>query len=124
MENVPRKRGPRRAADPARERNRPLRVVVSVDERARIERSAAEAGMSVSAYLRSLGLGHLPASCFDHKAVRELGKVAGDQGRLGGLLKQWLSTRPGEGASEHNVGRLLDELLLVQSELRERVASL
>jgi hypothetical protein len=31
----------------------------------------------------------------DHHAVGELMKVAGDQGRLGGLLKLWRVDRPG-----------------------------
>lgn len=107
-----------------RERNRPLRVVVSPAERARIEESAASAGLSVSGFLRALGLGYQPASVIDHQAVRDLAKVAGDQGRLGGLLKQWLAERAGEGASEIDVSRLLDELLALQAQLRERVRAL
>jgi hypothetical protein len=116
--------GRAKATSAKRRRHHAIRVYVDAAENALIEGHATSAGMSASNFLRALGLGHEPASTFDHTAVRELGRVAGDQGRLGGLLKQWLSTRPGEGASEHDVARLLDELLLVQSEIRERVASL
>ena len=101
------------AAGAPRERNRPLRVVVSASERAQIEALAQSAGMSVSAYLRSFCLGHRPASVFDTEAVRALAKVAGDQGRLGGLLKLWLSERPGEGGSEIDIVALLQDLQMV-----------
>ena len=40
----------------SRDRNRPLKVVVSERERAEIETRAAATGLSVSAYLRNLGL--------------------------------------------------------------------
>jgi hypothetical protein len=39
---------------------------------------------------RSAALGHQLRSEIDREAVRELVKVAADQGRLGGLLKLWL----------------------------------
>lgn len=109
---------PRRQPRPAplaqggpRERNRPLRVVVSLEERAKIEAIAHSAGMSVSAYLRALGLGHQPTSAFDTEAVRILAKVAGDQGRLGGLLKLLLSECP--AGSESDITSLLDDLKTV-----------
>ncbi len=47
---------------------------------------------------------------FDHQAVGELVKVAGDQGRVDGLLKLWLINQPGYGAPEIEVRRLLDRL--------------
>lgn len=109
---------------PSRRRQHAIRVYVDGDESAQIEGHAASAGMSASTYLRSLGLGHQPVSVVDHQAVRELVKVAGDQGRLGGLLKQWLSERPGEGASEHAVAGLLDELLALQGALKDKVRAL
>ena len=115
---------PSRPASRSRQRQHALRVYVLPDERSRIAASAERAGLSVANYLRALGLGYEPPSAVDYQAVRDLAKVAGDQGRLGGLLKQWLATKPGEGASEFDVSRLLDELLLLQAELRERVRSL
>ena len=75
----------------SRDRNRPLKVVVSERERAEIETRAAATGLSVSAYLRNLGLGFQPQSTMDHEAVLALLKVNADQGRLGGLFKLWLS---------------------------------
>lgn len=101
-----------------------MRVVVSPTERAKIEASAEAASMTVSAFLRALGMGYSPASKVDKSLVVDLVHIAGDQGRLGGLLKQWLSERPGEGASEHEVATLLRQLLETQARIKERVLRL
>jgi hypothetical protein len=102
-----------------RDRIRQLRVVVSASERARIEERAKATGLSVSAYLRSAGLGQAIRSTLDHQAVLELAKVNGDQGRLGGLLKLWLVDRPRAGAPEIEVRRLLDRIGELQGRLAE-----
>jgi hypothetical protein len=100
-----------------RERKRHLKVVVSARERARIQERAKVAGLSVSAYLRASGLGHPIRSVLDYDAVRDLAKVNGDQGRLGGLLKLWLEDRPGRGAPEIEVRRLLQRIGELQGRL-------
>ncbi|MFM2287326.1 MAG: Protein TraJ, partial [Pseudomonadota bacterium] len=104
----------------ARDRQRPLRVVVSDDERAEIERLANVAGMSVSAYLRTAGLNHPIRSTFDYDAVRELAQVAGDLGRLGGLLKLWLTEKKGlgQGVRPIDVERLLRDTRALQNDIR------
>ena len=104
-----------------RDRLRQLRVVVSASERAKIERRAKEAGLSVSTFLRTAGLGHPIRSTLDYAAVLELAKVNGDQGRLGGLLKLWLVDRPGRGVPEIEVRRLLDRIGDLQGKLAEVV---
>jgi hypothetical protein len=104
-----------------RDRQRTLRVVVSATERARIEQRAKIAGLSVSAYLRAAGLNQPIRSVLDHDAVRELAKVNGDQGRLGGLLKLWLVDRPGRGVPEIEVRRLLERIAELQGRLAEVV---
>lgn len=50
--------------------------------------------MSTSSYLRVLGLGYEPKSIVDNKQVEILAKINGDLGRLGGLLKLWLTNDP------------------------------
>lgn len=107
-----------------RDRNRTLRVVVNSAERAQIETNAAAASMTVSAFLRAVGTGYEPKSTLDDQAVLKLINVAGDQGRLGGLLKLWLRDRPGEGASEHDVSQLLNDLIETQALLKQRILSL
>ena len=111
-----------------RDRNRTLRVVVSASERAAIEEKARSTRLSVSAYLRNVGLGYEPRSAYDLEAVRALAKVNGDLGRLGGLLKMWLADSPGVGAREGDVQQLLEEIKTTAAEVRavlsgpERVA--
>jgi hypothetical protein len=77
--------------DESRDRNRPLKVFVSERERADIETRAGATSLSVSAYLRNLGLGFQPHSTLDQETILALLKVSADQGRLGGLFKLWLS---------------------------------
>lgn len=107
-----------------RDRKRPLKVVVSDEERAKIAARAGAAGLTVSAYLRTLGVGHQPRSVLDHRAIVALVAVAGDQGRLGGLLKLWLSEKEGVGAPASDVRRLLRQIEGLQEELRGLVRRL
>ncbi len=68
-----------------------LRVPVEPEEREIIKDQAEQCGLSISEYLRRLGLGYAPTSIVDNQKVNELAKINGDLGRLGGLLKLWLS---------------------------------
>jgi len=102
--------------------NSRLLIVVSADDRARIQERARVAGLSVSAYLRASGLGHPIRSVLDYDAVRDLAKVNGDQGRLGGLLKLWLEDRPGRGAREIDVRQLLERIDELQGRLIDVVS--
>ena len=104
-----------------RDRQRPLKVWVSAPERETIQARACETGLSVSAYLRTLGLGHAPKSLFDQDAVLALVRVHADQGRLGGLLKLWLSSKPGEGAPAWEVRALLRQIEQLQGQLKALV---
>jgi hypothetical protein len=100
-----------------RDRKRPLKVVVSATERARIEAVAERCRLSVSSYLRTVGLGYEPTSRFDREHFRELVKLHADQGRLGGLLKLWLSEKKGEGAPVKNVRSLLEQIESCQMQI-------
>ncbi|SEQ92601.1 hypothetical protein SAMN04244573_02529 [Azotobacter beijerinckii] len=68
-----------------------LRVPVLPEEKAAIEDKARAAGKSVAAYMRAVGLGYEVGSVIDAGLVGELSKINADQGRLGGLLKLWLT---------------------------------
>ena len=68
-----------------------LRVPVEVEEGEVIKEQAEKCGLSAAEYLRKLGLGYEPTSIVDNQKVNELAKINGDLGRLGGLLKLWLS---------------------------------
>lgn len=99
-----------RGRRPARDRINHLQVVVDADERRGIQDRAAAAGLSVSAYIRAVGLGKAIKPVLDHVAVSDLVRVAGDQGRLGGLLKLWLMEPPGRRASEAEIHQLLNRI--------------
>ncbi len=107
-----------------RERNRPLKAFVTPSERFKIETKANAAGLSVSAYLRAAALGQRIESALDQRAILALLKLNGDQGRLGGLLKLWLSTRAGEGAGAADVRRVLHQIEALQIKLRALIDSL
>ncbi|HRB46551.1 MAG TPA: conjugal transfer transcriptional regulator TraJ [Nitrosomonas sp.] len=68
-----------------------LRVPVEPEEGKIIREQAEKCGLSISEYLKKLGLGYEPTSIMDNQKVNELAKINGDLGRLGGLLKLWLS---------------------------------
>lgn len=69
----------------------PIKVYVSEEETAQIAAQATAAGLSVSAYLRAVGLGTPLASKLDQTGVRELARISSDLNRLGGLLKAMLT---------------------------------
>ena len=64
-----------------------LRVPVEPEEGKIIREQAEKCGLSISEYLKKLGLGYEPTSIIDNQKVNELAKINGDLGRLGGLLK-------------------------------------
>lgn len=68
-----------------------LRVPVLPDEEAIIKENAAKVSLPVAEYLRRLSLGHAIKSTLDSQNVLKIVKINADQGRLGGLLKLWLS---------------------------------
>jgi hypothetical protein len=71
-----------------------LRVPVLGDDEAIIKANAKAARLSTAEFLRRVGRGEAPASTLDLQAVDLLAKVNADQGRLGGLLKLWLTDDP------------------------------
>lgn len=76
---------------PTRKGSPAIKVRVLPDEKAAIEALAKDAGLSASSYLRLIGLGYKPRSVVDMDEVQRLVAISGDLGRLGGLLKLWLT---------------------------------
>lgn len=71
-----------------------LRVPVLGDDEAVIKANAKAVRLSTAEFLRRLGRGQTLPSTLDLQAVDTLAKVNADQGRLGGLLKLWLTDDP------------------------------
>lgn len=103
-----------------RKRTTHIMVRVSPDEKKEIHQAAARCDLSAPAYLRELGLGYEPKSNVDVQAVEQLARLHGDLGRVGGLLKMWLSdnSKSGYGRSL-NIPELVDRLLGLQQEIGE-----
>lgn len=76
---------------PARRRTPPVKVWANPVERPTLAATAASVGLSASAYLRRLGLGYQPRTIVDTLEAQKLLKAAADAGRIGGLLKMWLT---------------------------------
>ena len=74
-----------------RKNSPPIKVYCLPEERAIIEAGAKAAGLSTSAYLLAVGQGYRVHGVTDFESVRELVRINGDLGRLGGLLKLWLT---------------------------------
>ena len=108
----------RQFSDESRDRQRPLKTFVTSIERIQIEDNADKAGMSVSAFIRARALNWTVEPIHNQTAVLALIKTNADLGRLGGLLKLWLTTKPGEGASTSDVRQLLREIEETQILLR------
>lgn len=81
---------------------------------------AKQCDLGLSTYLREVGLGYEPKSTIDSQAVAQLAHLHGDLGRVGGLLKMWLSdnSKSGYGRSL-NIPELVDRLLGLQQEIGE-----
>ena len=107
-----------------RKRTKHILVRVSPEEKKLLEEGAARCDLSVPAWLRKLGLGHRPASHVDIQAVEKIARLHGDLGRVGGLLKMWLSDRNAEQARQLDVPDLLIQLHALQADMKAKVKEL
>jgi hypothetical protein len=108
MGNVTRKNSP------------PIKVYCLPGERRQIEALARAAGLSMSSYLLNVGMGYKVRGILDNKRVEELARINGDLGRLGGLLKLWLTDDPRTarfGAS--TIRAVLSRIELTQARMHE-----
>lgn len=109
----------------SRQRDKAIKVWVMPNEKVGIERAAKDCALPVSTYLRSLGLGYIPPSKIDKRHIIDLIKVSGDQGRLGGLLKMWLSNEERqEELVSGQVRQVLAQIDEVQELLLEKIKGL
>ena len=102
-----------------RDRVKALQVYVSPAERAMIGEKAQAANMTISHYLRVAGIGGRVKAIADQEAVLALMKMNADLGRLGGLLKLWLSSPPNVTFSSKDVRNTLKEIEVLQQEMRK-----
>lgn len=107
-----------------RKNSPPIKVYCLPEERAEIEVNARMAGISVARYLRDVGQGYQVKGVMDYEYVRELVRVNGDLGRLGGLLKLWLTDDPRTAYfGEATILALLDRIEATQDEMSRLMKS-
>ena len=104
-----------------KDRNRPIKVLVSEQERNELLARSQKAGIPISTFLRSAGLGYRPKSKLDSKVAMELLRVNGDLGRLGGLLKLRLSEGGRYDAAD--IRDVLKKIDSAMDEIRRKAAS-
>ena len=112
-----------------RRESTPVKVWVTAAEKAAIAEKAAAHSMSSSRYLRALGLALPIQSTIDHRAVLDLLKINADLGRLGGLIKMWLSSdqsfesRSGQ-ALQRKLDGTLNQIRALQKQMSDRIQDL
>ncbi len=116
-----------------RARNERIYVRVTSEEKAIIEQKASMTSAKYSpTYLRELGLEKRIKTTFDSNVLLELGQLKSELGRLGGLVKAWLSPKQKEigstsesieylGNNKPALKDLLRDLNLVQSNIEDKV---
>jgi len=79
-----------------RKRDKIIPVRVSPEEYTKIKDLAGKCSMTPSTYLRTTGLEKTIKSTLDSQVIIELAKLRSETGRLGGLIKAWLSPKEKE----------------------------
>lgn len=108
-------------------RKKQVHVPVTDRELTQINRNAGAVGLGKAAYLRELGLHHAPPAQIDQDRVEALQKINADLGRMGGLLKWWLSDDEFIKGGRVPVARLhevLDDIRVTQKLMRAAIAAL
>lgn len=105
-----------------RRKRRPLQVYCTEKEQDEIIRHAMMAGLSISEYLRKVGMGTPVVSQVDKEAVAKLAKVNADLGRAGGLLKMLLKRE--EAFAGYKGEQLKERTLSAVNEISELRSSL
>lgn len=108
-------------------RQRPKKVSFRVtgEEKAWIKAQADLCDMSLAAYSRSLVLGHTPKSNVDQQQFAELAGLHADLGRMGGLLKLWLSDHQIKVQGKAlNIDELINDIRITQIALKQKAREL
>ncbi|GGC10267.1 conjugal transfer transcriptional regulator TraJ [Pseudoduganella buxea] len=100
-------------------RHKHLRVPVLPQEAEQIASNARAANLPIAVFLRNVGQGYQARSILDNRRVEELARINGDLGRLGGLLKLWLTNDVRTAAfSEATIRALLSKIASTQDQMQ------
>mgnify|MGYP003537617260 FL=1 len=96
----------------------PIKVYCTSAQRQVIEQNAIKVGMSLSTYLQRVGTNCSINVQSHNEDVEKLLKINADLGRLGGLIKLWLTNdRKTKLVGQRELHRLLGQISTTQSEL-------
>ncbi|NQY74355.1 MAG: ribbon-helix-helix protein, CopG family [Candidatus Margulisbacteria bacterium] len=102
-----------------RKRDKRITVRVTEDEAKGLKKKAESFGVSVPELMRSCALGKIVKSKLDQQNILSLLRVHADSGRLGGLLKMWLSSPESLGREGFDLDALLSEIQDNQKNMRD-----
>lgn len=101
-----------------RKKTRRVMVRMTPQEWESIEALADTCSLSVPEFMRQMALGFQPKSTQDADHILAVAKLAGDLGRIGGLLKLWLSTDSIKSAAfPLEVPKIINELKLLKDQI-------
>lgn len=102
----------------SRQKTKLIQVRVTPEEKVQLKARAADFGVSIGELCRSSIFRAVPKSLADQSAILELAALRGDLGRMGGLLKGYLSGSFPQGAptpsTRHEVVSLLRKIEVAQ----------
>lgn len=108
-----------------RKKSKVISVRCSLDEFERIEQNASKTSLPTSTFLRQLALGYEPKSTVDQQAIHRLALLNGDLGRVGGLLRMWLSNEERAGfAKTLDVKGLVADLRSLLTAIKRGISEL
>ncbi|EMG65525.1 traJ protein [Salmonella enterica subsp. enterica serovar Newport str. Henan_3] len=93
-------------------------------QKAELADRAAQAGLSLSAYMKVAGLNAPIRARSDLSAVTDLVRVNGDLGRVAGLLKLWLAEKRGQSARSMDIEKVMIEFRTLQASIREKMSAI
>lgn len=104
----------------------PIKVYCTRLQREAIAVNAKLAGMSLSTYLLRMGIQHVPvidSSC--REDIEKLLKINADLGRLGGLIKLWLTNdKKTRMVGEAQLKEVLHDIAATQNKMADAIAVL
>lgn len=115
---------PKEGPHGGRPRGQHIKVWVNNDEKAELADRAAQAGLSLSAYMKVAGLNAPIRARSDLSAVTDLVRVNGDIGRVAGLLKLWLAEKRGQSARSMDIEKVMIEFRALQASIREKMSAI
>ncbi|MDC7898141.1 plasmid mobilization protein [Escherichia coli] len=115
---------PKEGPHGGRPRGQHIKVRVNNDEKAELADRAAQAGLSLSAYMKVAGLNAPIRERSDLSAVTDLVRVNGDLGRVAGLLKLWLAEKRGQSARSMDIEKVMIEFRALQASIREKMSAI